>query len=67
MYFSKLCYRNTFIQTANATNTMLGRETKYSSLAAVEVLVAEPRPSLCDPWSVVHQVPLSAEFPRQEY
>ena len=32
----------------------------YSSLA-------QPRPTLCDPWTVAHQAPLSMGFPRREY
>ena len=30
-------------------------------------LVAQSCPTLCDPWSVDCQAPLSMEFPRQEY
>ena len=33
----------------------------------VDVLVAQLCPSLCNPWSVAHQAPLSMEFSRQEY
>ena len=30
-------------------------------------LVTESCPTLCDPWTVACQVPLSIEFPMQEY
>ena len=30
-------------------------------------LVAQSCPTLCNPWTVAHQVPLSMEFSRQEY
>ena len=33
----------------------------------VEVLVAQLYLTLCDPWTVSHQTPLSMEFSRQEY
>ena len=33
----------------------------------VHVLVAQLCPTLCDPWTVAHQAPLSMEFSRQEY
>ena len=33
----------------------------------VRVLVAQLCPTLCDPWTVAHQAPLSMEFSRQEY
>ena len=29
--------------------------------------VAKSRPTLCNPWTVAHQPPLSMEFSRQEY
>ena len=29
--------------------------------------VAQLCPTLCDPWTVAHQAPLSMEFSRQEY
>ena len=32
-----------------------------------KVLVAQSCPTLCDPWTVAHQVPLSMGFSRQEY
>ena len=32
-----------------------------------EVLVAQLCPTLCDPWTVAHQAPLSMELSRQEY
>ena len=31
------------------------------------VLVAQSCLTLCDPWTVAHQAPLSMEFSRQEY
>ena len=31
------------------------------------VLVTQLCPTLCDPWTVAHQAPLSMGFPRQEY
>ena len=31
------------------------------------VLVAQPRLTLCDPWTVAHQAPLTMKFSRQEY
>ena len=31
------------------------------------MLVAQLCPTLCDPWTVAHQAPLSMGFPRQEY
>ena len=31
------------------------------------VLVAQACLTLCDPWTVAHQAPLSMEFSRQEY
>ena len=33
----------------------------------MKVLVTQPCPILCDPWTVAHQDPLSMEFSRQEY
>ena len=33
----------------------------------MHVLVAQLCPTLCDPWTVAHQAPLSMEFSRQEY
>ena len=30
-------------------------------------LSAQSPPTLCDPWTVAHQAPLSMEFSRQEY
>ena len=30
-------------------------------------LSAKSPPTLCDPWTVAHQAPLSMEFSRQEY
>ena len=30
-------------------------------------LAAESCPTLCDPWAVARQAPLSMGFPRQEY
>ena len=30
-------------------------------------LVAQLYPTLCNPWTIVHQAPLSIGFPRQEY
>ena len=32
-----------------------------------KVLIRQSCPTLCDPWTVVFQVPLSMEFSRQEY
>ena len=29
--------------------------------------VAQSRPTLCDPWTIAHQAPLSMGFSRQEY
>ena len=34
---------------------------------ACEVKVLQSCPTLCDPWTVAHQAPLSMEFARQEY
>ena len=31
------------------------------------MLVAQSCPTLCNPWTVAHQAPLSVEFVRQEY
>ena len=31
------------------------------------MLVAQSRPTLCDPWAVAHQAPQSVGFSRQEY
>ena len=42
----------------------------FTVWAPVEVLtdeVAQSCPTLCDPWTVAYQVPLSMEFSRQEY
>ena len=36
-------------------------------LAYVNVKITQSCPTLCDPWAVAHQVPLSREFSRQEY
>ena len=33
----------------------------------IAVLVAQSRPTVCNPWTVAHQAPLSMEFSRQEY
>ena len=33
----------------------------------VVVIVAQSRPTLCDPWTVASQASLSMEFPWQEY
>ena len=30
-------------------------------------LVAQSCPTVCNPWTVIHQAPLSIGFPRQEY
>ena len=35
--------------------------------AKVKVLVTQPCPTLCNPWTVAHQASLSMEFFRQEY
>ena len=32
-----------------------------------ECLVTQLCPTLCDPWTVAHQAPLSLQFPRQEH
>ena len=32
-----------------------------------KVLIRQSCPTLCDPWTVVFQAPLSMEFSRQEY
>ena len=34
---------------------------------AMNVLLTQSCPTLCDPWTVAHQAPLSMEFSRQEY
>ena len=33
----------------------------------VKVIVTQSCPTLCDPWTIAHQAPLSMEFSRQEY
>ena len=33
----------------------------------IAVLVAQSCPTVCNPWTVAHQAPLSMEFSRQEY
>ena len=33
----------------------------------VKVRVAQPCPTLCDPWTITRLAPLSMGFPRQEY
>ena len=33
----------------------------------MHVLVTQSCPTLCDPWTLAHQAPLSMEFSRQEY
>ena len=35
--------------------------------AEVKMLVAQLCPTLCNPWTVTHQTPMSMEFSRQEY
>ena len=39
----------------------------FSTNKLVKVLVAQLCPTLCDPWTVARQAPLSMGFPRQEY
>ena len=39
----------------------------HSPINMKKGLVAQSCPTLCDPMDVVHQVPLSMEFSRQEY
>ena len=43
----------------------LKRTRHYKS--TVVILVAKLCPTLCDPWAVAGQAPLSMGFPRQEY
>ena len=31
------------------------------------IFLAQSYSTLCNPWTVAHQAPLSMEFPRQEY
>ena len=38
-----------------------------NSAGGLYVLVTQSCPTLCHPWTVAHQAPLSLEFPRQEY
>ena len=46
----------------------LGSSPSSSKLSLkVKVLVAQSCLTLCDPWTVAHQPPLSTAFPRQEY
>ena len=40
---------------------------KQRGSLAVAVLMAQLCPTLCDPWTAVHQAPLSMKLPRQEY
>ena len=37
------------------------------SVLTVKVLIIQLCPTLCDPWTVAHQAPLSMGFSRQEY
>ena len=39
----------------------------FSTNKLVKVLAAQLCPTLCDPWTVACQAPLSMGFPRQEY
>ena len=39
----------------------------FLKLKYVKVLLAQSCPTLCNPWSVAPQAPLSMEFSRQEY
>ena len=39
----------------------------YNTLCVYVCLVTRLCPTLCDPWTVAHQSPLSMEFSRQEY
>ena len=36
-------------------------------MSQVLLSVAQSRPALCDPMTVIHQAPLSMEFSREEY
>ena len=39
----------------------------YNSKILTCVLVSQSGPTLCHPWTVAHQAPLSMEFSRQEH
>ena len=39
----------------------------YCVCSVSECEVTQSCPTLCDPWTVAHQAPLSVEFFRQEY
>ena len=41
--------------------------TFISTVKESETEVAQSCPTLCNPWTVAHQAPLSMEFSRQEY
>ena len=40
---------------------------KYTQLLSGESEIAQLCPTLCDPWTIAHQAPLSMGFSRQEY
>ena len=40
---------------------------KELSGVSLKLLFAKLCPTLCNPWTVTHQAPLSMGFPRQEY
>ena len=45
----------------------LGNNFLHMTSKAKQVLVTQLCPTLCDPWTVAHQAPLSMGFSRQEY
>ena len=49
------------------TDASLRTSTEDICCTLESVLVAQSCPTLCDPWTVAHQVPLSMGFSRQEY
>ena len=63
----RILHNRTKIPVFRELNINGGIETKNSKLCAVLCLVAQSFLTLCTPWTVAHQPPLSMGFSRQKY
>ena len=63
----RILHNRTKIPVFRELNINGGIETKNSKLCAVLCLVAQSFLTLCTPWTIAHQPPLSMGFSRQKY
>ena len=54
-------------QTFQVLREITFHQESRAPLMSRHVLVAQSRLTLCDPWTVAHQAPLTMKFSRQEY